>query len=51
MSGGKIYSHMADKHNLELVGCDLCGFKTANPTSLHNHKRLYCKNRKEKAKK
>ena len=51
MSGGKIYSHMADKHNLELVGCDLCGFKTANPTSLHNHKCLYCKNRKEKAKK
>ena len=51
MSGGKIYSHMADKHNLELVGCNLCGFKTANLTSLHNHKRLYCKNRKEKAKK
>ena len=51
MSGGKIYSHMTDKHNLELVGCDLCGFETANPTSLHNHKRLYCKNRKEKAKK
>ena len=47
MSGGQIYSHMAEKHNLELVGCDWCGFETANPTSLHNHKCLYCKNRKQ----
>ena len=47
MSGGSIYSHMAEKHSLELVGCDSCGFKTANPTSLHNHKCLYCKNRKK----
>ena len=43
MSGGMIYSHMAEKHNLELIGCDWCGFETVNPTSLHNHKWLYCK--------
>ena len=30
MSGERIYSHMAEKHNLELVGCDWCGFETAN---------------------
>ena len=30
MSGGRIYSHMAETHHLELVGCDWCGFETSD---------------------
>ena len=47
-SKGRAYSHMVDKHNAMPLGCEKCSFTTKNPTSLHNHKKLYCAKRDEK---
>ena len=41
-SFGKVYSHMVKKHSVQSLRCKKCSFTTANPTSLHNHTRLYC---------
>ena len=41
-SFGKVYSHMVKDHSVESLRCKKCSFTTANPTSLHNHTRLYC---------
>ena len=41
-SFGKVYSHMVKEHSAESLRCKKCSFTTANPTSLHNHSRLYC---------
>ena len=41
-SFGKVYSHMVKEHSAESLQCKKCSFTTANPTSLHNHSRLYC---------
>ena len=44
----KAYGHMVEMHNIWLLGCERCSFTTKNPTSLHNHRRLYCPKRKDK---
>ena len=44
-SFGKVYSHMVTDHGAELLLCKKCSFKTANPTSLHNHTKRYCSKR------
>ena len=44
-SFGKVYSHMVTDHGAELLLCKKCHFKTANPTSLHNHNKRYCPKR------
>ena len=41
-SMGKTYSHMVVEHNAKSLGCNKCSFTTKNPTSLHNHRKLYC---------
>lgn len=41
-SFGKVYSHMVSEHGAPGLRCTKCGFSTANPTSLHNHTKLYC---------
>ena len=46
-SSGKVYSHMADEHNMDNFTCDYCKFITKNKTSLHNHKKKYCRGRKK----
>ena len=40
-SFGKVYSHMVKEHSVQSLRCKKCSFTTANPTSLHNHTRLY----------
>lgn len=42
-SGGKIDGHMVNFHGYEKLVCEYCKFSTANSTSMHNHKRLYCR--------
>ena len=44
-SFGKVYSHMVKEHGAKSLSCRKCSFKTANPTSLHNHNKLYCSKR------
>ena len=41
-SMGRAYTHMADEHNAGRFRCKKCPFTTKNPTSLHNHAKLYC---------
>ena len=41
-SMGRTYSHMADEHDGETFLCPKCQFTSKNPTSLHNHRKLYC---------
>ena len=39
----RTYSHMVKEHNAKHLECDKCdNFTTKNPTSLHNHRKLYC---------
>ena len=46
-SFGKTYSHMVEMHNAKSLQCRRCTFTTANPTSLHNHSKLYCTQREK----
>ena len=41
-SMGRAYSHMVNEHNAKPLGCKKCPFTMKNPTSLHNHNKLYC---------
>ena len=41
-SMGRAYTHMADEHNAGRFRCKKCPFTSKNPTSLHNHAKLYC---------
>ena len=41
-SMGRAYSHMVDEHNAKSLRCKKCPFTMKNPTSLHNHNKLYC---------
>ena len=47
-SYGKAYGHMVEMHNVRVLGCERCPFATKNPTSLHNHRKLYCPKRNDK---
>ena len=42
-SGGKIDGHMVENHGFKRMVCDYCKFSTGNSTSMHNHKRRYCR--------
>ena len=42
---GKAYAHMVERHDARSLQCEKCPFQTKNPTSLHNHRRLYCPKR------
>ena len=42
---GKAYAHMVKRHDAKSLQCEKCPFQTKNPTSLHNHRRLYCPKR------
>ena len=44
---GKIDSHLVTKHGYENFECDYCKFSTPNSTSMHNHKKLYCRSLKK----
>ena len=44
----KLYAHMVDNHNAKSLECRNCTFSTKNPTSLHNHNKMYCANRDRK---
>ena len=45
-SQGKTYSHMGEKHRMNKLECRYCHFSTWNKTSMHNHKKLYCRENK-----
>ena len=47
-SVGRTYAHMVDNHNASSLSCQKCSFTTKNPTSLHNHNKLYCAKRDRK---
>ena len=47
-SMGRTYAHMVDKHNAKPFACKQCPFTTKNPTSLHNHYKLYCPKKEDK---
>ena len=47
-SYGKAFGHMVEMHNVRVLDCDRCSFSTKNPTSLHNHRKLYCPKRNDK---
>ena len=47
-SVGRTYAHMVDNHNARSLACQKCSFTTKNPTSLHNHNKLYCAKRDRK---
>ena len=46
-SGGKVDGHLVTEHGYNKLICDYCKFSTANSTSMHNHKRLYCRSLKK----
>ena len=46
-SFGKIDGHMVTQHGYEKFRCDYCKFSTPNSTSMHNHKKLYCRSLKK----
>ena len=46
-SGGKVDGHLVTEHGYNKLICDYCKFSTPNSTSMHNHKRLYCRSLKK----
>ena len=44
---GKIDGHMVTQHAYEKFKCDYCKYCTPNFTSMHNHKKLYCRSLKK----